>query len=69
MVLYTTGCSKCKILESTLNEKGIKYNVCEDKELMKYNGFRSVPVLELDDGTILTYGKAVKYVNNWEDNQ
>jgi glutaredoxin len=69
MLLYTTGCSKCKILESKLNEKEIKYEVCEDKELMKSKGFRSVPVLELDDGTILTYGKAVKYVNNWEDNQ
>jgi len=69
MLLYTTGCSKCKILESKLNEKEIKYEVCEDKELMKSKGFRSVPVLELDDGTILTYGKAVKYVNNWEENQ
>lgn len=69
MLLYTTGCSKCKILESKLNEKEIKYEVCEDKELMKSKGFRSVPVLELDDGTILTYGKAVKFVNNWEDNQ
>lgn len=69
MLMYTTGCSKCKILESKLNDKGIKYDVCEDKEIMKSKGFRSVPVLELDDGTILTYGKAVKYVNNWEENQ
>ena len=69
MVLYTTGCSKCKILESKLADHDISYDVCEDKEVMKSKGFRSVPVLELDDGTILTYGKAVKFVNNWEDNQ
>lgn len=69
MVLYTTGCSKCKILESKLADHAISYDVCEDKEVMKSKGFRSVPVLELDDGTILTYGKAVKFVNNWEDNQ
>ena len=66
MLLFTTGCSKCKILESKLNDKHIKYDICEDKEVMKSKGFRSVPVLELDDGTILTYGKAVKYVNNLE---
>ena len=69
MLLYTTGCSKCKILESKLNEKEIKYEVCEDKELMKSKGFRSVPVLELDDGTILTYGKAVKYVNHYGEEE
>ena len=69
MLLFTTGCSKCKILESKLDDKNIKYDICEDKEVMKSKGFRSVPVLELDDGTILTYGKAVKYVNNWEENK
>ena len=69
MLLYTTGCSKCKILESKLNEKEIKYDVCEDKEVMKSKGFRSVPVLELDDGTILTYGKAVKYVNHYGEEE
>ena len=69
MLLYTTGCSKCKILESKLNDKNIKYDVCEDKEVMKSKGFRSVPVLELDDGTILTYGKAVKYVNHYGEEE
>ena len=69
MLLYTTGCSKCKILESKLNDKNIEYNVCEDKEVMKSKGFRSVPVLELDDGTILTYGKAVKYVNHYGEEE
>lgn len=69
MLLYTTGCSKCKILESKLNEKEIKYDICEDKEVMKSKGFRSVPVLELDDGTILTYGKAVKYVNHYGEEE
>ena len=69
MLMYTTGCSKCKILESKLNDKGIKYDICEDKEIMKSKGFRSVPVLELDDGTTLTYGKAVKYVNHYGEEE
>ena len=67
MTLYTTGCSKCKILESKLKEHNITYEECTDKEVMKSKGFRSVPMLELDDGTTLTYGKAVKLVNNWEE--
>lgn len=65
MILYTTGCSKCKILESKLKEHNVQYEEVTDKEVMKSKGFRSVPVLELDDGTILTYGKAVKYVNEF----
>ena len=69
MVLYTTGCSKCKILESKLADHSINYDVCEDKEVMKSKGFRSVPVLELDDGTVLTYGKAVKYVNHYGEEE
>lgn len=68
MTLFTTGCVKCKILESKLKEHNVQYEECKDKEVMKSKGFRSVPMLELDDGTVLTYGKAIKYVNNLEDN-
>lgn len=68
ITVFTTGCSKCKILESKLNDKGIEYVKCEDKEIMKEKGFRSVPQMQLDDGTILGFGKAVKYVNEYESN-
>ena len=63
MILYTTGCPKCKILEKKLSDKDIDFEKCDDKEVMKSLGIVSVPVLKLDDGSMLGYFEAVKYVN------
>lgn len=63
LMLYTTGCPKCRILEKKLDDKGVEYDKCEDKEVMKSLGIVSVPVLKLDDGSMLGYFEAVKYVN------
>lgn len=63
LILYTTGCPKCKILEKKLSDKGIDFEKCDDKEVMNSLGIVSVPVLKLDDGRMLGYFEAVKYVN------
>ena len=63
MVLYTTGCPKCRILEKKLNDKGVDFDKCEDKEVTKSLGIVSVPVLKDPDGNMLGYFEAVKYVN------
>ena len=31
MILYTTGCPKCRILEKKLSDKGIGFEKCDDK--------------------------------------
>ena len=63
MVLYTTGCPKCRILEKKLLDKGIGFEKCDDKEVMSSLGMVSLPMLRLDDGRMLGYFEAVKYVN------
>lgn len=63
MVLYTTGCPKCRILEKKLWDKGIDFEKCDDREVMNNLGIASVPVLKLDDGSMLGYFEAVKHVN------
>ena len=63
ITLYTTHCPKCKILEDKLNNKNIQYNICEDKDEMISLGFRSVPVLQVND-EVLNFGAAIKWVNN-----
>lgn len=62
-VLYTTGCPKCRILEKKLNDKNIKFDVCDDVEKMKELNINSVPVLSVD-GKNLAYYEAVKHVNS-----
>lgn len=63
MVLYTTGCPKCRILEKKLLDKKIEFDKCDDTEKMAELGITSVPVLKLEDGTMLGYFEAVKHVN------
>lgn len=63
MTLYTTGCPKCRILEKKMTDKNIEFDKCEDKNEMASLGIVSVPVLKLDDGRLLGYFDAVKYVN------
>ena len=63
MVLYTTGCPKCRIREKKLSDKGIGFEKCDDREVMSSLGMVSLPMLRLDDGRMLGYFEAVKYVN------
>jgi len=63
MTLYTTGCPKCRILERKLDDKKLEYEKCEDKNTMAELGIRAVPVLKVEDGRMLGYFEAVKYVN------
>lgn len=62
--LYSTpNCPQCKFLKSKLDERGVEYSQCYDEEEMKELDISSVPVLKLEDGTLLTFANALKYVN------
>lgn len=63
VVLYTVGCSKCKVLSMKLDNKKIPYEVCTDIEIMKSMGFIQAPMLEVD-GKIMNFTEAVEWVNN-----
>lgn len=68
IILYSTNCPKCKILEKKLTEKNIKFtknnNVIEMTEL----GIDQVPVLSID-GKLLSFVAANKWINEREDCQ
>jgi glutaredoxin len=61
VILYSTGCPKCKILKSKLDDKNIIYEVCSDVNVMQVKGFRSVPMLEVD-GNVMTYLDAINWI-------
>lgn len=63
LVLYTTHCPKCKVIESKLNTKKIEFDIVDDKLTLFKMGIVSVPVLEAD-GKKMDFLEANKYVNS-----
>lgn len=66
VILYSTGCPKCKVLEAKLDSKKIKYNVVSDVSIMESKGFMSVPMLEIN-GEVMNFKKAVDWINEYEE--
>ena len=65
VVLYSTGCPRCKILKSKLDKKGITYSVVDDVDKMLNMGMTVVPVLEVD-GVRMSFKEAINWINNKE---
>ena len=61
VVLYSTKCPQCRVLEMKLKQKGVSYEEINDVELMQEKGFMSAPKLEVD-GTVYDFKEAVKWV-------
>lgn len=64
IILYSTHCPKCTVLEKKLKQKNITYEEVNDIELMKEKGYLSVPILEVD-GESMNF----KIANNWINSQ
>ena len=62
VILYSTGCPKCKVLVAKLNAKNIKYNTVSDVGIIISKGISTVPVLEVN-GTIMDFKTAVDWIN------
>ena len=68
VVLYSTGCPRCKVLTSALDKKNIKYDVVSDVATIQAKGFLSVPVLEIDGETFM-FTDAILKVKEMEVNE
>lgn len=65
IVLYTTHCPKCKVLEQKLKDKKVEYSICEDIDKMARLGIESVPVLGINED-LIDFGRAIRWVNSLE---
>lgn len=66
ITLYSTDCSKCKILEKKLNERDVyftKVSGNEAVEEIKKAGFLEAPVMKIND-KYLPFKDAVDWVNS-----
>lgn len=61
VVLYAKqDCPLCSVVKLKLNAAEIEYSICKDEELMKEKGFKMLPILELNNGTFLTFQEIIE---------
>lgn len=63
VILYSTGCPKCRVLEAKLKNRNIIYHLVTDRDEMLKKGFTKVPVLKIN-GKFLDFYDANNWINN-----
>ena len=63
VILYSTGCPKCKVLKAKLDNKGIKYEIVDDVDEMLRLDISTVPCLGVDEN-IMNFKESVDWVNS-----
>lgn len=62
IVLYSTNCPKCIVLEKKLTQKGIEFEVINDVKAIRKLGYLTAPLLEVN-GNVMDFTKANEWVN------
>lgn len=63
VIMYTTHCPQCKVLEKMLNDKKIEYTQITDINIMKSKGIQSVPYLEVE-GELKNFKESMEWIRN-----
>jgi glutaredoxin len=64
IILYTTHCPKCRVLESKLKAKNISYIEITDEKIMEEKNIEFLPVLEVG-GVLMSFTTANNFINNY----
>ena len=62
VVLYSTGCPQCMVLEKKLEMKGIPYTKSDNFDKVIEAGYLTAPVLEVE-GVFMAFGEANKWIS------
>lgn len=65
LILYTTHCPRCYVLEKKLNLKNLEYTEVTSINDMEKLGIAAVPVLSVD-GELYSFEKANQWINSLE---
>jgi len=66
ITLYSTNCSRCRVLETKLKNKNIEYETVNDIDTMIDLGIKSAPALSVNN-ELLSYKEAIDWVNNQQE--
>ena len=61
IILYTTGCPRCSVLEAKLAAAALQYESISDEETMASLGITMLPVLSINN-KLYDFGQAVKWI-------
>lgn len=64
IILYSSHCPRCKVLEDKLEKKNISYTLFDDVQKMIDMGITSVPIFEVD-GVKMEFRDANKWINSY----
>lgn len=64
IILYTTHCPKCRVLETKLKAKNIQYLEVTDEDVMQAKNIEFVPMLEVD-GILMNFTTANSFINDY----
>lgn len=62
VILYSTHCPKCDVLEAKLKQNNIEFNIETDTKKMIKKGFVSAPMLEVNN-KLMDFSEAIKWLN------
>lgn len=70
IVLYSTDCPRCKVLEKKLGQKNIDFTINKNTDdimsVANKTGFISAPLLEVD-GQVMGFEQANQFINNFKN--
>lgn len=65
IILYSTHCPRCKVLETKLKQKNLQFTEETDSKVMNSLGIKSAPSLGVD-GKIMHFKEAVDWVKAYK---
>ena len=65
IILYSSHCPRCRVLEDKLAKKNISYTLFDDVQKMIELGITSVPIFEVD-GIKMEFRDANNWINEYE---
>lgn len=62
VILYSTNCPKCRVLESKLKDRNIQFTKFTNIEEMRKMGYINMPKLKVDD-KLYEFMEAIDWIN------
>jgi len=62
VIMYSTGCPRCRALELKMNMKGVEFETEKSVEVMQELGIKEAPKLCVD-GKMMGFTEAIAWVN------
>jgi len=70
IILYSSHCPKCNVLEKKLEERNLPFTVCDDfdPKLIEDMGYDSLPVLAVGN-TLFDFGTANTWLKEMDERE